>query len=122
MLELIPALLACPLYAQLFSRTFLCSVVMRSPCAGVALNPPFGIVPNKALSLPPLSLSLSLSLSPCVSGTCVGSFVVLFEEFGCRESAGHSENQWFYCNLPQDQIVRKCLNLDSAAWLLLIIT
>jgi hypothetical protein len=36
-------------------------VVMRSPCAGTALDPPlWTIVPNKALSL---SLSLSLSES-----------------------------------------------------------
>jgi hypothetical protein len=40
------------------------SVVMWSPCAGAALDPPLWIVPgpNKALSLA-LSLSLSLSLS-----------------------------------------------------------
>ena len=29
------------------------SVVMRSPCAGAALDPPLWIVPNKALSLAP---------------------------------------------------------------------
>ncbi len=27
------------------------SVVMLSPCAGAALDPPFGIIPNKALTL-----------------------------------------------------------------------
>jgi hypothetical protein len=37
------------------------SVVMRSQCAGAALDPPVWIVPNKDLSL---SLSLSLSFSP----------------------------------------------------------
>ena len=42
------------------------SVVMRSPCAGAALDPAFLIVPNKALSLTH-SLSLSLSLSLCLS-------------------------------------------------------
>ena len=33
------------------------SVVMRSPCAGAALDPPLRIVPNKALSHKALSLS-----------------------------------------------------------------
>ena len=39
------------------------SVVMRSPCAGTALDPPLWIVPNKALSL-------SLSLSLCTVCQC----------------------------------------------------
>jgi hypothetical protein len=43
------------------------SVVMRSPCAGAALDPPLWIIPNKALSL---SLSLLL-LFKLVLGTCI---------------------------------------------------
>jgi hypothetical protein len=42
------------------------SVVMRSPCAGAALDPPLWIVPNKALSL---SLSQALSLAQALSGS-----------------------------------------------------
>jgi hypothetical protein len=49
------------------------SVVMRSPCAGAALDPPLWIVPNKALSQT-LSLRLSGSLA------------------GCHGAAGHSVN------------------------------
>ena len=42
------------------------SVVMRSPCADAALDPPLWIVPNQALSVP---LSLSLLLLPTVTVT-----------------------------------------------------
>ena len=54
------SLCTCPLWQnmipnKLSDRT----VVMRSPCAGAALYPPFWIVPSKALSL---SVKVSLSL------------------------------------------------------------
>jgi hypothetical protein len=47
--------------AKLSSSTV--SMVMRSPCAGDALDPPLWRIPNTELSLS-LSLSLSESLTP----------------------------------------------------------
>jgi hypothetical protein len=37
-------------------------MVMRSPCAGDALDPPLWKIPNKSLSLPPLYLSLIIAI------------------------------------------------------------
>jgi hypothetical protein len=47
-------------------------VVMRSPCAGAAVDPPLWIVPNQALSL---SVSLRVSLSKAHVRSSVQVFV-----------------------------------------------